>query len=448
MPGDEATEVRRIEAPQSPLIPLQIAWIAEETSRIRVRQTAWEGYQRAGIVEPDEVQQLRAAERSQGDVAAQADAYAALYAKLLGKISRTDTLQVVLVLLINLVEAAGPAVLQGAIDPLLKLLASDDIFVQVTAAQLIVAGVSAVPASKETKAAAKQLMPVLTRLVGQHGGDAALLLIAELLRLDWVRSSVWESELEEEASVIPALLGAVRADDKEGTSAERTQIQYLALFALWIFTFDKEVARGLDVHFGAASILVTAGRGVLKEKIIRMIVSIFANMLRHSSDNAARLLGAGAMPLAETLRQRRYADPDLEQGLDYVLRQLHDRLELMSSYDQYIAELESGHLLFDSPTHTLEDFWRENAERLVENDGRDLAKLVRLLGPTTPEDPTTYAVACSDVAYFLRYFESGRRRLDALGAKARIMELVEYPDGNVKHYALQALTRLVSASWR
>lgn len=447
MPGDEAQDTRRVAAPESPLIPLHIDWVAEATTRIRARQTAWEGYQRAGIVEQDQVQLLRAAERSRDELAAHADTYATLFTNLLGKLNRTDTLQTVLVLFTDLVEVASPATASGAVAPLLKLLASDDLFVHITAAQLAVIGIDASTQTKDTLAAAKQVIRSLQPLIGSHGGDAALLLIAELFRIGAVRSAVWEAEVQS-PSVVPALLDVLRKQDRDVPPAERIQLQYLALFALWTLTFDREAARGLDVHFSAASELVAAARGVLKEKIIRLVVAIFANMLHQSPDNSARLLGAGALGLVETLSERRYPDPDLEQGLEYVLKSLHERLQLMSSYDQYVSELESGHLSFDSPTHTLDDFWRENAERLVENDGRDLAKLVHLLGPSTPEDPTTYAVACSDVAHFLRFFEVGRRRLDALGAKKRIMELLDYPDGTVKHMALQALSRLVSAGWR
>lgn len=389
-------------------MPLQIPWVIEQAARIRAHPTAWEGYQRAGIIEPDQVQRLRAAERSHDSVAAEAGQYAELYTKLLGKISRIDTQQVVLVLFTDLVQVAGRTVLDGAIAPLRKLLTADDLFVQVTAAQLIVISVSSVPESNENKEAVNDTIPVLTGLSGKRGGDAALLILAELLRAGWVRSFVWETDVESQR-VVPALLSVLRKQDKEVSPADRIQLQYLALLVLWILTFHKDAARGLDVHFGAASVLVAAARGVLKEKILRMVIAIFVNMLHQSDENAKRLLGAGALPLCETLNERRYADPDVEQGLQFVLRTLYERLKLMSSYDQYVAELESGHLSFESPTHTLEDFWRENAERLTQNQGRDLAKLVRLLGPSTPDDPTTYAVACSDVSFFLRFFEVGRQ---------------------------------------
>ena len=48
----------------------------------------------------------------------------------------------------------------------------------------------------------------------------------------------------------------------------------------------------------------------------------------------------------------------------------------------------------------------------------------------------------------MQFADGARRRLDALGAKAAIMDLVNYDNSNVKHQALQTLARLVSTSWR
>ena len=98
--------------------------------------------------------------------------------------------------------------------------------------------------------------------------------------------------------------------------------------------------------------------------------------------------------------------------------------------------------------HSSDEFFKDNAERLLDNQARDLAQLVALLRPSAHSDPTTLALACADLGRFLHVFDGGRRRLDKLGAKASILELVDHPDPSVKHHALQTLARLVSTSWR
>ena len=102
---------------------------------------------------------------------------------------------------------------------------------------------------------------------------------------------------------------------------------------------------------------------------------------------------------------------------------------------------------FDNPAHSLEDFWKENAEKLTEQNNTDLKQLVSLL-TSESSDSTTLAAACSDMGKFVQHMEGGRRRVDALGAKLAIMNLVEHADDNVKYYALQTLALLVSTSWR
>ena len=164
-------------------------------------------------------------------------------------------------------------------------------------------------------------------------------------------------------------------------------------------------------------------------------------------ENAMRLLGAKVLPLCDTLHERRYPDGELQEDLAYVQRVLSQRLEQMSSYEQYKSELYSGHMSFDNPAHSLEDFWKENAEKLTEQNNTDLKQLVSLL-TSESSDSTTLAAACSDMGKFVQHMEGGRRRVDALGAKLAIMNLVEHADDNVKYYALQTLAMLVSTSWR
>jgi len=293
----------------------------------------------------------------------------------------------------------------------------------------------------------------------------ALVLTGELLRQWSFRQHIWcaDNAARNDDTITSLLLRIVRSSDSssatasrgalragEGPSAsERPQMQYQALFCLWVMTFDEDAAAGLDEVFGAAPILARAAQAALKFKLVRLIIAIFRNMLEANENlNAQRLLGAKVLPLCETLQERRYPDKELEDDLVWVVGVLSRRLEQMSSYDQFASELYSGQLSFDSPVHLLDEFWKENAEKLTEHDNKDLKQLVHLVKPDTDSDATTLAVACADIGKFVQFADGARRRLDALGAKAAIMDLVNYDNSNVKHQALQTLARLVSTSWR
>ena len=58
----------------------------------------------------------------------------------------------------------------------------------------------------------------------------------------------------------------------------------------------------------------------------------------------------------------------MTEDLDYLVSELKGRLEGLTTYDEYISELESGKLVW-SPTHESEDFWRENAGRVGGDEG-------------------------------------------------------------------------------
>lgn len=74
--------------------------------------------------------------------------------------------------------------------------------------------------------------------------------------------------------------------------------------------------------------------------------------------------------------------------------------------------------------------------------------LVNLLSKED-SDPTTLAIACNDVGKIITFSpEAGKKRVEKEGGKAKVMQLMTHNDGEVKFYALNTVSRLVSASWR
>lgn len=232
-----------------------------------------------------------------------------------------------------------------------------------------------------------------------------------------------------------------------GASRATTQLVYQIVLSLWLLSFDDDIAEEINVKFGVIPVLVDVARNAVKEKVVRVAVATLRNLLAKASDaNASAMLGSKVLPLTESLLARKWSDEEIEEDLEYLKTELSHRLKGMSTFDEYLSELSSGQLTFENPAHELDDFWKENAPKLVEKDGEVLKQLVEIL--KNSQDSTTLAVACSDVGKFVTFFEPGKKRVGDLGAKVRIMDLMSHQDPDVKFRALNTVSKLVSASWR
>lgn len=102
---DKKAAPEPVEAP--PLVYLTNRWIQELSSRIRSRPIPWEGYHRADLLSADELKMIKNVDAStvgqnrsklEPLLEEQGQEYVSLYLRLLSKLSRTDTLQQILVL--------------------------------------------------------------------------------------------------------------------------------------------------------------------------------------------------------------------------------------------------------------------------------------------------------------------------------------------------------------
>lgn len=96
-----------------PLVPLTNQYLEDLSRRIQSKPVPWEGYARAELVSQDELRMIRSLDGKDDeevstilskDNAALGDKYAHLYIRLLNKLTRTDTLQQILVLMGNLLK--------------------------------------------------------------------------------------------------------------------------------------------------------------------------------------------------------------------------------------------------------------------------------------------------------------------------------------------------------
>ncbi|CEQ40858.1 SPOSA6832_02514, partial [Sporobolomyces salmonicolor] len=222
-------------------------------------------------------------------------------------------------------------------------------------------------------------------------------------------------------------------------------MQYQLAFCFWLLTFDTSIAESINSKYALIPLLVDLARGAIKEKILRVVVAAFRNLVvKAPKETLSAMLVAKVLPFVQSLQGRKFSDEEIREDVDFLVEELKKSFEGLTTYDEYKSELASGHLTW-SPPHKNEDFWRDNAAKLTDRDREQLKVLVGLL--ISSQEPLTLAVAANDIAQFVKFYDNGKKAVEDLGAKARVMELMSHQDPDVKYQSLVATQRLVSHAW-
>ena len=114
-----------------------------------------------------------------------------------------------------------------------------------------------------------------------------------------------------------------------------------------------------------------------------------------------------------------------------------------------MSEVESKRLAW-SPIHTDDEFWSANASKLSLSAGTNqgvLNKLVDLLDQQEGLSAQTHAIVCNDLSMFIKYHDLGKRDIQKLGGKTKVLSLLSSQDPDVRYKALVVVQQLVSQSW-
>lgn len=156
------------------------------------------------------------------------------------------------------------------------------------------------------------------------------------------------------------------------------QLHYNATLCLWLISFDKEAVRCMLEKCNIVSITVAICRATTKEKVIRMGVGLWRNLLEREKDAVLPvLIGSRALEFVGNCVKKNFADPDLSIDLHFVHDELEKAITKLSTFDEYASEVKSGNLDW-TPPHKSVLFWKDNAGRLHENDG-ELLKYIAIL---------------------------------------------------------------------
>ncbi|KAI0797738.1 ATPase V1 complex subunit H [Abortiporus biennis] len=425
-------------------------YLDDNSTKIRTKPVPWEGYQRAGHVTQEELVLIKKVDRQsrtkvESILLSDGQAYASLYLRLLKKLQRVDTQQCILVLIADALadhEERIPLFMRASesdpelpYGPLLRVLDSQDDFIQLKAIQILTVLLSA-----ETNPIPPQrLQPVLVTLSTfinnnlPHKRDVAVQALEALLPRSEVRLAVWANP-----SIISGLVDIIKQNPGP-------QMCYQVGFCFWLLTFEQEIAEQINKKFDIIPLLTNVAQTAVKEKVIRVIVATFRNLVSKApSANLPAMLVAQLLPFAKNLCSRKWSDEDVIEDVQFLRDELKARFESLTTYDEYSSELASGHLSW-SPVHESDMFWKENATKLNDKDYEQLKVLIQLLKESS--DPVVLAVAAHDLGQYVKHYERGKKILTDLGAKTRVMELMSHQDSDVRYQALLSVQRLVSHPW-
>ncbi|XP_055712029.1 V-type proton ATPase subunit H isoform X1 [Phlebotomus papatasi] len=227
------------------------------------------------------------------------------------------------------------------------------------------------------------------------------------------------------------------------------QVQYQLVFCLWVLTFNPLLAEKMN-KFNIIPILADILNDCAKEKVTRIILAVFRNLIEKPEDSQVSKEHCIAMVQCKVLKQlsileqRRFDDEDISSDVEFLTEKLQNSVQDLSSFDEYSTEIKSGRLEW-SPVHKSAKFWRENAQRLNEKNYELLRILVHLL--ETVKDPLVLSVASFDIGEYVRHYPRGKRVIEQLGGKQLVMQLLSHEDPNVRYEALLAVQKLMVHNW-
>lgn len=152
---------------------------------------------------------------------------------------------------------------------------------------------------------------------------------------------------------------------------------------------------------------------------------------------------AGLLPFSYSLSKRKFKDRDVEKDITDINEQLQSTIARLSTYEMYVSEVMSGNLQW-SPAHKNEQFWREN---ITQFEAKNFKLVQRLIELCTDEEDIVREIACYDLGEFARFHPEGKRVINKLGGKTKLMLNLSHKNPRVAKAALLATQKLMVANW-
>ncbi|PYH87241.1 putative vacuolar ATP synthase subunit H [Aspergillus uvarum CBS 121591] len=458
-------------------------YLSSLQNNIRARPIPWEGAVRAGNITDEHLKKIKAVDKVrkeqrrqtvEGDLAG----YVSLLAGgpesksvLDSAARRTDIVQCILVLaadLINDVPSLATALVAHpnpykSFLPLLRhsTNAEDPIPLLTSTFLTNLVSVSLFSSSKPAPRddeALPQLYTYLSTLTqNQDSGlqDIGVQELSALLRTARARELFWQQQKQTVDPLVDILRAATGAKDSSSSTLAGSargiepglaggiglQLLYRVLLVLWQLSFEGSlVGEDLQNDYEFVQLYTNLLRLSPKEKTTRLLLATLNNLL---SSNRTTLLPVAVFvrlpALLTNLSGRHLTDEDLLEDLQALKELLDEYTKTQTTFDQYAAELQSGHLRW-SPPHRNPAFWKDNARRILDdNNGALPKKLAEILSKNWDNDKQVLAIGCNDVGHLVKELPERRAQLEKLGLKTRVMELMADKDEAVRWESLRAV---------
>ncbi|KAG2225210.1 hypothetical protein INT45_009539 [Circinella minor] len=437
--------------PEVPLALVTNAYLDKKAAQVRSKSIVWEAYERASLVTHEQVELIKAIdkrspEQVQSAVKAKGTIYASLILHLLQNLSRADTVQYVCILADNILsghdenaqyfhEVSGEDETYP-FGPFFRALHLSDEFTSLQASKILT--ILACSAPNPGSVDISDLWRWITEQLASRKPEVVDVVVQEaesLLRVRQFRMPFWNTQ-----NAVEELVSNL---DK---STSTPQMQYQIIFCLWLLTFETEIATKIDNLYDIIPKLTEIAKAAVKEKVIRVAIATLKNLVEKApTENLAAMLVAKLLPFTENLSTRKWSDPDILEDIDYVKERLQENFQSLTTFEQYASEVETGKLEW-TPPHKSETFWKENASRLEENNFQLLRQLARILSTST--SAVVLSVAANDIGQYSKYASrQGKRVLQEVGAKQRVMELMTHEDQDVRYQALSAVQKYMHQAW-
>ncbi|KAI8590521.1 armadillo-type protein [Geranomyces variabilis] len=429
---------------EAPIVASHNKYLDDQTTAIRARTIAWEGYQRASLITEDELAQIRQFERLP-DLKEAGERYMELFVNLLQKLVRADTIQNILVLIDDVLAASDQNVnaLFALADkkadaslpygPFLKLLKKDDEYIQLKSAKIVTYLLLRAPPAHAGADISELLVWITAQLQNPNSAvvDIAVQYLQSILSIPSTRLKFYQT---------PG--GVQNLVDILKKGSPNAQMQYQVINILWLLTLIRDIAADLQRKFDVVPLLIDIAKGAIKEKVTRVVIATLKNMVSKApQENMAAMIGNKLLNTCETLAARKWSDEDILEDLTYLKEEMAKNVANLSTWEEYDAEVRSGKLEW-SPSHLSEQFWKQNANKLCERDYELLRLLSRIVA--TSKSSLVLAVAAHDIGQFVKHATNGKRALEEIGAKTQVMQLMTNDDPDVRYQALLAVQKIMA----
>jgi len=218
------------------------------------------------------------------------------------------------------------------------------------------------------------------------------------------------------------------------------QLLYLVVYCIWLLSYRKQLHPAIHKN-EAVRQFTEICKTVNREKVVRVCLATFVNLVDEGKF-CEEMIGAGLPKVLQSLTTRKWKDVDLISDLETLEQKLEDKIQELSSYEMYEAEVNAGNLRW-SPVHS-EQFWRENHPKFDENNFDLIPLLIKLL---QREEETIIEVACYDLGEFARFHPDGKTIINKKKGKSWLMERMSHSSPDVQRQALLAVQKLMVKNW-